>query len=191
VRPLRRRRGIGTSRPSSEDRSLASARRPGSSSCEALPLRDSAGISPASLGTAPSQVPTVLGRRKLIAVGGLLGATTATHGPERWRSASHNVQSPSISYLEGPWRPLSWLTIRSSGNDTPGGWNGLVTLTICSDGVTRCPRRADNRIDAGGVGTPELTPPRLHRAPGRGWAWWSSRPRRRAPVGARPVPFGI
>jgi len=45
--------GIGTSRPSSEDSSLARARRPGSSSFEALPLRDSAGISPASLGTAP------------------------------------------------------------------------------------------------------------------------------------------
>ena len=59
MRSLRRLVGIGPSRPSSEDRSLAQARRPGLSATEILgrasPLRDSAGISPASLCTAPAQ----------------------------------------------------------------------------------------------------------------------------------------
>src|SRR5215813_3861384 len=51
VRPLRHRRGIETNRPSSEDSTSAPARRPGSSPLPgASPLRDSAGISPASLG---------------------------------------------------------------------------------------------------------------------------------------------
>jgi len=49
VRPLRHRRGIETNRPSSEDSTSAPARRPGSSPAGASPLRDSAGISPASL----------------------------------------------------------------------------------------------------------------------------------------------
>ena len=57
MRPLRYRRpGIGTNRPSSEDRSSARARRPGSSPrAGASPLRDSAGFAPASLGSAPSR----------------------------------------------------------------------------------------------------------------------------------------
>src|SRR5215475_9778210 len=56
VRPLRLPGGIGTSRPSSEDRSSTLARRPGSSSGpEASPLRDSAGFTPASLGSASSR----------------------------------------------------------------------------------------------------------------------------------------
>src|SRR5215831_12738404 len=50
VRPLRHRRGIETNRPSSEDSTSAPARRPGSFPAGASPLRDSAGISPASLG---------------------------------------------------------------------------------------------------------------------------------------------
>jgi len=63
VRPLRRREGIGTNRPSSEDRSPAQVRRPGSSprggtlraaGRRASPLRDSAGFVPASLRSAPS-----------------------------------------------------------------------------------------------------------------------------------------
>src|SRR5215467_2283268 len=56
VRPLRLPGGIGTNRPSSEDRSSTLARRPGlSSGTEASPLRDSAGFAPASLCSASSR----------------------------------------------------------------------------------------------------------------------------------------
>jgi hypothetical protein len=138
VRPLRRRRGIGTSRPSSEDRSLASARRPGSSSCEASPLRDSAGISPASLGTAPSREPTAPGcpeaYRSRRATGcdyrawsarlpeAKAGSTLKAPPSHTWRGpvgpagpcGPGGALRPS-----GPWRPLSWLRARSPGSDTP------------------------------------------------------------------------
>ena len=132
MRPLRRRRGIGTNRPSSEDRSLASARRPGSSSCEASPLRDSAGISPASLGTAPSWEATTPGRRKPIAADGLTGATTAHDQPGyRKATADRTHRRPTARS-----RPLHLIP---GGAWDPGGPCGLAGLG------DHCPGSAPDR----------------------------------------------
>jgi hypothetical protein len=183
--------GIGTSRPSSEDRSSARARRPGSS-FERRHHR--CGTAPGShrlrwAGTGPGTSEARDGPKLIAGRTVLLPRRTnrrlgvGTRPPRKHRAPpSHTWRGPHHCPAEGEFVPAA---TRRPGSPVPGDPaprhagrlarrgrrttdSGLsVSSATGNVAVTRGAARRDIQADAGGVGTPELTSPRLHLAPGR------------------------
>jgi hypothetical protein len=158
VRPLRRRTWASNEPPFLRGQVVGTGQASGLVLPEqALPLRDSAGITPASLGTAPARaqaqaagsLPQPGGRRRAVASG------------TRARS------SRPLHLIPGGAFDHFGLAIDASLGPTRchfGCWAGLLRagMTICVQPVTPRALADDNETDAGGVGTPELTSPRRH-----------------------------
>jgi hypothetical protein len=135
---------------------------------EASPLRDSAGISPASLGqhlprdSGPGRAQPIAGARSLRATGKLRTAR-ARELPGRGTATA----PPSHT-----WRGLRLLSRGKADHlrsDTPAGSAVNKDARAVPERVTPCAIGTDEQADAGGVGTPELTSPRLQvpAVPGR------------------------
>src|SRR5215469_17271722 len=166
---------------------------------EASPLRDSAGITPASLGTAPP------GRRGTQAAGSLSqperprGRWLTRRGTwDAWGAdAGRGV---SLRGRAGQWRNnelqaspgMSWRGLDSARGRIADEWPPVVAAPFPFFGGTSAHllqstcnalcNAFDSHADAGGAGTPELTPPVGHVA-------GTSLPRRTAPARPQPVAF--